>query len=55
MSVMKDLLEDIRKAETLQEIEPLVAALEAGSLILERENEELMAQIKELRGQESRG
>jgi len=48
MGVMKNLLEEIEKAETLEEITPLVNALAAGAMVLERENVELKARIKEL-------
>jgi len=48
MGVMKDLREEIGKAETLEEMNRLVRALEAGALHLERENEELKVRIKEL-------
>lgn len=52
MGTMKALLDDIKAAETFEEIKRLASALEAGALILEQENEELRARIKEL---ESRG
>jgi len=48
MGVMKGLLEEIKKAETMEEIEPLLKALEAGALILEDENEYLKGRIKDL-------
>jgi len=48
MGVMKDLREEIGKAETLEEMNRLVRALEAGALHLERENKELKVRIKEL-------
>lgn len=48
MGMMKNLLEEIEKAETLEEITPLVNALAAGAMILERENVELKSRIKEL-------
>jgi|GEM_PF-4079817 len=51
-TTIQDLLQDIKNAETLEEIEPLAAALEAGALILERENEFLRARVKDY---ESRG
>lgn len=48
MGVMKILVEEIEKAETLEEITPLVNALAAGAMVLERENGELKSRIKEL-------
>lgn len=48
MGVMKNLLEEIEKAGTLEEITPLVNALAAGAMVLEAENVELKARVKEL-------
>lgn len=48
MGVMKNLLEEIEKAETLEEITPLVNALAAGAMAIEAENVELKSRIKEL-------
>ena len=48
MGVMKNLLEEIEKAETLEEITPLLNALAAGAMAIEAENVELKSRIKEL-------
>jgi hypothetical protein len=59
MGVLQGLSMKISEAETMAELEPLVAAFETLALKLERENDELKVQVIELQakiqGQESRG
>lgn len=48
MGELKELIERIKVADTMREMEPLVDAFEIRALRLEQENEDLRARIKDL-------